>query len=184
MASLDIESLIAAARDLVRGGRWAAAQRLLDAAEPSDPHEAGALAAARADAEVDHAFWMRRVPDPTLLATAHERAADPAQAWTAAFAQLRADYASQLFAKFDGGTPQSDELLAESERLAAQAPDAGARACATFYRGLIAGVLRDEDAEAEKLWQAALDTDDEYVRSYVLRHLGGLADEAGRRDEA
>jgi tetratricopeptide (TPR) repeat protein len=184
MAHLDIESLLAAVRDLVRGGRWATARDLLAAVEPANAHDAGAIAVAAAEAEVDQAFFTRRAPDETLLATARDRAADSAQAWTADFAQLRASYAAQLFTKFSGATPDSDELAAEADRLAGRAPGPAARAYVTFYQGLIAGVLRDDDDAAEAHWQAALDTDDEYVRSYALRHLGWVADEAGRRDEA
>jgi tetratricopeptide (TPR) repeat protein len=189
MASLDIETLTAAARDLVRGGRWATAQRLLATAEPSDEHEAGALAVAAADTDVYHAFFTKRAPDETLLAAARARAAGPAQEWAADFTRLRASYAPRMFAKLAGEQPSADEpttddLAAEADRLAAQAPDPVARAYASFYQGLIAGVLRDEDDAAEKHWRAALDTDDEYVRSYALRHLGWVADEAGRHDEA
>jgi hypothetical protein len=184
MAYLDIESLITAARDLIRGGRWTTAQDLLAAAEPADAHEAGAIAVAAAEADVDRAFFTRQAPDETLLAAARDRAADPAQAWAADFAQLRASYAPQLFAKLSGATSDSDDLAAEADRLAGQAPDPVGRAYARFYVGLIAGVLRDEADAAEKHWRAALDTDDEYVRSYALRHLGGAADEAGRPDKA
>src|SRR5256885_12331018 len=99
MASLDIEPLIAAARDLARGGRWATARQLLAAVEPANPHEAGAIAVAAAEAEVYHAFFTRGTPDDTVLAAARDRAADPAQTWAAEFAQLRADYAPQPFAQ-------------------------------------------------------------------------------------
>lgn len=181
MVSLDIDVVIASARDLVRAGRWEQATRLLDAAEPSGPHEAGARAAARADAEVDHAWWTRREPDPSLLDAARSLAADSAQAWAVEFAGLRASYARQLFA---GRRDDADQLGGAAEQLAEQAPDAAARAYATFYRGLIAALLDDDAVAAERFWRTALDTDDEYVRSYALRHLGGLAADAGRHDEA
>ena len=181
MASLDIETLIISARDLVRAGRWEQAVRLLDAAEPAGPRDAGALAVARADAEVDHAFWTRRDTDASLLDAARVLAADSAQAWAADFAHLRSSYAKQLF----GEQSDTDALAAAAQRLAAEAPDASTRAYARFYQGLIAGVLRGDDTEAERhYYRAVLDTDDEYVRSYALRHLGALADEAGRHAEA
>lgn len=182
--------MITSARDLVRAGRWEQAGRLLDAAEPHEAHEAGAVAAARADAEVDHAFWTRREPDAAVLDTARKLAADDAQAWAADFARLRARYARELLGARTSDTAEPDtaepdaELAADAERLARQSPDASARAHAMFYRGLIAGVLRGDDAAAEPLWRAALDTDDEYVRSYALRHLAGVAHEADRPDEA
>lgn len=173
--------VIASAGELVRAGRWEQASRLLDAVRPAGPHEVGAVATARADTEVDHAFWTRREPDAAVLDAARRLAADEAQAWTADFARLRARYARKLLGT---RTPDTDEDLAvEAERLAAQAPNTAARAYATFYRGLIAGVLRGDAAAAEPLWRAALDTDDEYVRSFALRHLAGVAHEAGRPAE-
>ena len=180
MASVGIETLITSARDLVRAGRWDQAVRLLQASEPADPREAGALAVARAEAEVDHAFWQRRDADASRLSAARAYAADRSQAWAADFAQLRSSYARQLF----GGQSETDTLAAAAKGMAAQAPDASAGAYARFYQGLIAGVLGGDDIEAERHYRAALDTDDEYVRSYALRHLGALADEAGRHAEA
>jgi tetratricopeptide (TPR) repeat protein len=184
MATVEIDAVIASARDLVRAGRWQQAMRLLDATESSGPHEAGALAAARADAEVDHAWWMRREADAARLDAGRTLAADDAQAWIVDFARLRASYARQLHVKLAGGSPVADGFAAEADRLAEHAPDAAARAYATFYRGLIAFVLDDDEAAAERYWRAALDTDDGYVRSYPLRHLGGMLDDAGRHDEA
>ena len=184
MATVDIETVIGSARDLIRAGRWEQAARLLDATDPFDAHEAGALAAARADAEVDHAWWTRCDPDPARLDAARALAADDAQAWIVDFAGLRSSYARQVYVKLAGGSPVVDELAAKADRLTEQARDPAARAYVTFYRGLIAGVLDDDDAAAERAWQAARDTDDAYVRSYALRHLGGMADDAGRHDDA
>lgn len=187
MASLGIESLIIAARDLTRGGRWATAQALLAAAEPGDAHEAGAIAVAAAEADVDHAFWTERAADPAVLAIARERAIAPVQVWTAEFAQLRADYAPLLRARI-AGEPLDDDpvarLAASAEGLADAASDPVDRAYATFYRGLIAEILQGDPDAGETYYRAAAETDDEYVRSYALRHLGWVADEAGRRDEA
>jgi tetratricopeptide (TPR) repeat protein len=184
MASVDIDTLIASARDLARAGRLEHAARLLDATRSSSPHEAGALAAARAEIEVDHAWWTRREADASRLDTARRLAVDDAQAWVVDFARLRSSYARQLYVKLAGGSPAADGLAPEADRLAEGAPDAAARAYARFYRGLIAAVLDDDEAAAERFWRAALDTDDEYVRSHALRHLGGIADDAGRHDEA
>jgi hypothetical protein len=184
MATVDVEIVLDSARDLVRAGRWELALRLLDATAPSGPQEAGALAAARADAEVDHAWWTRRDANPARLEAARSLAADDAQAWIVDFAGLRASYARQLYVKLAGGSPAADGLATAADGLAQQAPDPAARAYVTFYRGLMAGVLDGDEAAAEGYWRAALDTDDEYVRSYPLRHLGGVADEAGRHDEA
>ena len=184
MATVDVDIVIASARDLVRAGRWEQAVRLLDATASSSGYEAGALAATRADAEVDQAWWTRRDADPARLDAARTLAADDAQAWIVDFARLRLSYAKRLYVKLAGGSPVVDGLDAEADRLAEQAPDGAARAYVMFYRGLIAGVLDDDDATAERYWRTALDTDDEYVRSYALRHLGGLVDGLGRHDEA
>jgi tetratricopeptide (TPR) repeat protein len=184
MAIVDVDIVITSARELVRAGRWEQAMRLLDATESSDRHDAGALAAARADAQVDHAWWTGGDADAARLDGARMLADDDAQAWIVDFARLRSSYARQLHLKLAGGSPVADGFAAEADRLAEQAPDAAARAYATFYCGLIAAVLHDDAAAAERYWRAAVDTDDEYVRSYALRHLGGLADDAGRHDEA
>src|SRR5215469_10379501 len=136
MATVDIETVIGSARDLIRAGRWEQAARLLDATDPFDAHEAGALAAARADAEVDHAWWTRRDADPARLHAARALAADDAQAWIVDFALLRASYARQLYVKLAGGSPAVDGLATAADRLAEQAPDPAARAYVTFYRGL------------------------------------------------
>lgn len=184
MATVDIDTVITSARDLVRAGRWGQAVRLLEATVSSGPHETGALAAARADADVDHAWWTRSGADASRLDAARALAADDAQAWMVDFARLRTSYARQLYVRLTGGSPVADGFAAEADGLAEQAPDAAARAYATFYRGLIAAVLDDDDAAAEQYWRAALDTDDGYVRSYPLRHLGCAADDAGRHDEA
>ena len=180
-------SVALAVQGLARAGRWPLAAALVDATEPADAHEAEVLAVARADNEVDHAFWMRRATDPDVLATARELATDPVQAWTAEFAQLRADYAPHLWARIAGDPLDAatvGALAATAERLAETAPDPTSQAYATFYRGLIASVLQDDSVAGDKHYRAAADTDDEYVRSYALRHLGWVADEAGQRDEA
>lgn len=187
MASIEVKAVVTAAEALTRAGRWSLVAELLDATEPADAGEAQVLAVARAENEVEHAFWMRRAADPDVLATARELATDPAQVWTTEFAQLRAAYAPQLRARLAGEPLDAAAvagLAATAERLAETAPDPAGQAYVTFYRGLVAGVLQDDWAAGEKHYRAAADTDDEYVRSYALRHLGWVADEAGRPDEA
>jgi tetratricopeptide (TPR) repeat protein len=193
MAHLPAQALVDATRELAHGGRWTQARALLDAGEPSDPVEAGALAGARAEVEVEHAFWMRRTADLAVLATAEHAAADDAQQWAARFARLRAAYAEQLHARF-ADRPHTrfagqsligvDDLAATAAELASGAPDGTTRAYVTFYRGLIADVLLGDPTAGARHYQDAAGTSDEYVRSYALRHLGGVADDAGRRDEA
>lgn len=187
MASIEINSVAVSAQGLSRAGRWQLATALLDAIEPADAREAGALAVARAEVEVDYAFWMRRDADPELVAAARELAADAIQVWTAEFAQVRAAYAPLLRARIAGEALERaavGTLATTAERLAETAPDSTDQAYATFYRGLIASVLQDDSVAGDKHYRAAAETDDEYVRSYALRHVGSLADDAGRHDEA
>ena len=186
MADLPAQAVVDAARELTRGGRWTQARALLDAAsQPADPVEVGALAGARAEVEVDHAFWLRRAADPARLDEAERTAADDAQRWAARFARLRATYAEQLWARF-AGQPLSgvDELASAAADLADHAPDDATRGYAAFYRGLIADLLLGDSATGARHYQDAAGTSDEYVRSYALRHLGGVADDAEQHDEA
>ena len=196
MAHVPAQSLVDAAHELARGGRWAQAGTLLDAAEAdaaetgavdvdADAVEAGALAVARAEVEVDHAFWMRRAADAAVLYTAAQAAADDAQRWAVRFARLRAAYAEQLRALMAGlALSGVDDLTSTVADLVAVAPSGATRAYATFYGGLIAEILLGDTATAARYYQDAAGTSDEYVRSYALRHLGAVADEAGHHDAA
>jgi tetratricopeptide (TPR) repeat protein len=88
-----------------------------------------------------------------------------------------------------GGVPDAGavaDLACRADDLRGDAPDRTSRADARFYRGLIADVLGDPDGpdRAAADYRRALDTDDEFVRSFALRHLGALADDAGDRDQA
>jgi hypothetical protein len=158
---------------------------LLAAAGQTSADEAGVIALARAEVEADWCFWMRRDADSTLIDAAIAKASGDAQRWAAAFTQLGAYYATQLRARL-AHRPLAGvaELARAADELIAEAPDATTLAHANFYRGLIAEVLCGDASTGEAHYRAALDTEDGYVRSFALRHLGGMADEAGRRDQA
>jgi hypothetical protein len=68
------------------------------------------------------------------------------------------------------------------------APDAGRKASAAFYAGLIAEVLRGDAETGGAFYAEALRTGeeagDELIVSYALRHLGFLAAQAGDPDRA
>jgi tetratricopeptide (TPR) repeat protein len=79
------------------------------------------------------------------------------------------------------------DLARRADDLQGDAPDQASRAHASFYRGLIADVLGDGPdgpVRAAEYYRRALDTDDEFIRSFALRHLGALADDAGDHDQA
>ncbi len=82
----------------------------------------------------------------------------------------------------DAGTVA--ELVDGAAELVRRAGDRTSRAHACFYRGLVEDVLRNTAAAADGYYRLALDTDDDFVRSFALRHLGALADDAGDRDRA
>ena len=185
MTYLPAQALADAARELSRGGRWEQASRLLTSARQTSPDEAGVIALTRAEVDADWCFWTRRDADSTLIDAAIDKASGDAQRWAARFAGLRASYATQLRARI-AQQPLAGvaAIAATADELVAQAPDAATRADAHFYRGLIADILCGDASTGEAHYRAALDTADGYVRSFALRHLGGLADDAGRHDEA
>jgi hypothetical protein len=187
MADIDLEAVLASARDLARGGRWEQAARLVASTTSIDAHDVGELALAHAEIEVDWAFFTRREADPNLINRAHDLAADDAQRWAARFAAMRVDYARQLFVVLSGGAvdlPAVADLARRATDLTSNAVDRTGRAFANFYGGLIADVLAGDETAAEPYYRAGLDTDDEYFRSYALRHLGVLADSAGDHEAA
>jgi len=66
MASIEIQAVAVAIEALTRAGRWSLATDLLDAIGPADASEAEVLAVARAENEVEHAFWTGRAADPDV----------------------------------------------------------------------------------------------------------------------
>jgi tetratricopeptide (TPR) repeat protein len=185
MAHLPAQAVADAARELSRSGRWAHAKTLLTSARQTSSDEAGVIALAHAEVEAEWCFWMRRDADSALIDAAIAMATDDAQRWAAQFARLRSTYATQLRARL-AQQPLAGvaELTTTADELIAKAPDATTRAHANFYRALIADVLCGDAGTGEAHYRAALNTEDGYVRSFALRHLGGTADDAGRHDEA
>jgi tetratricopeptide (TPR) repeat protein len=185
MAEIPADRVAAAARALMLAGRWTHAAELLDCAS-ADEGERAVLAVAAAEVAVDKDFWNRTNYGPSSLTRASSAVAEAGGAvvFDLAFVRLKHDYAVELFGSGTGEPSRGpegrnprvlDDLAGRAAELVRSAPDAGRRAGAAFYSGLIADILRG-DAETGRAWyQEALrvgeEAGDELIVSYALRHL-------------
>jgi hypothetical protein len=186
MAEIPADSVVAAARALMLAGRWTHAAELLDCASAADDGERAVLAVAAAEVAVDQDFWNRTSYGSSSLTRASAAVADAggAVAFDLEFIRLKHDYAVELFGSGAGEPswgPEGrsrgvlDDLAGRAAELVRSAPDAGRRAGAAFYSGLIADNLRG-DAEVgrasyEEALRAGEEAGDELIVSYALRHL-------------
>jgi hypothetical protein len=166
---------------LGRGGSWAAAETLLDAAVPTDSREAAALALARATVHLERDVFGGGDASEDALAAARAVAAvdDPGLRWDVEFLTLRRDYTRRLRDPGDGWRDLADRCAA-----LADAPDPLRGGWATLYRGLVEDRSDDPDRAAAALYERALEAanaaGDDLLASYALRHLGDHADDASR----
>lgn len=172
-------ALVAAARALIRGARFAEAADLL-ASVTSDQAEVALLRA-----EVAVALdWYRgqQVGDEALQAAAAFVAQDAVARWDLDALTVRHGYGQQLFSsEKDAGTVAA--LSRRAAELSDQAPDDGRRGWAEMYRGWIADNLREDRIAAPPHYRNALrsaeQTGDDYLRYEALRHLGDHSHDAG-----
>jgi tetratricopeptide (TPR) repeat protein len=162
-----------AARSLSRAGRWFDAMTLLDAF----PHDSN-LNLMRAEVAVDHDFWTGGNAADQRLAALSDGS------WDASFLRLRVAYTAQMRRLLAGGEPDTDALAEQIGAMVALAPTEEARAYAHLYLGLVHDVLGDDRTRAEPHYRTALDTTDDYISGYALRHLGALADDIGDHEAA
>jgi tetratricopeptide (TPR) repeat protein len=185
MAEISADRVAAAARALMLAGRWTHAAELLDCAS-ADEGERAVLAVAAAEVAVDQDFWSRTNYGPSSLTRASSAVADAGGAvvFDLEFVRLKHDYAVELFGSGAGEPswgPEGrsrdvlDDLASRAAELVRSAPDAGRRAGAAFYSGLIADVLRGDAEVGRASYEEALrvgeEAGDELIVSYALRHL-------------
>jgi tetratricopeptide (TPR) repeat protein len=109
MTQIALSAVLESATALMRSGRWDEATRLLEATTPTDPAEAVALAATRAEVAVDQDFaQVRDTADPflELFEKALTESPDETLHWDLAMLKLRKTYGRALFARAqmdDGG---------------------------------------------------------------------------------
>jgi tetratricopeptide (TPR) repeat protein len=171
MSHLAATDIAAAAVQLMRAGRWAAAADLLTAATTDDPDEHELLALTRAEVAVDRDFG--RTTDHATAALAEV----PGNSWDLAMLKFRNDYANALF---QAGDP---DLRDRARTLVEQAPDDARRGTASFWAGAVVDNAYEQPAEACAQYDVALELGekcgDELLVAQALRHLGHHAHAAG-----
>jgi tetratricopeptide (TPR) repeat protein len=184
--SIPVDEIVAAARDLARGGRWHRALGLLDAATATDAHARALLASAAAEAALEcDWFGGTRAGNARLIAA--ERAGsvadlDSGSRWDLAFLRLRQEYFGRLFgaSRFPPGPagehpdPAAD-LGDRADDLLRRAPDDVRRGWAEMYLGLIADNVSGRRDAASAHYEAALragEVGDDVLAREALRHLG------------
>jgi tetratricopeptide (TPR) repeat protein len=185
LVTLPLDEVIAAARDLSRGGRWDRALNLLDATAVGPPRPA-LLALAAAEIALERAWFCEPSEAAARVSAAEESFAgighDPGSRWDLGFLLLRRDYFDQILGSgtFRPGPDCKDpDALADigrrADELIAQAPDEERRGWAEFYRGVIADNLCGERDVAPGHYLAALrvgEAGDDLLAREALRHLG------------
>ncbi len=193
MAQLAGPEVIAAATQLMRAAQWNAAADLIRVAPADDPVEQRALALTLAEIAVDQDFSQQTdnaAPALAAVARALETLPDATISWDLAMLHLRRDYSTELFASdattfgSDGRDPTIAKALAErAAQLRDQAPDEARRGLASFYAGVIADNLLDDQETAFTHFTTALElgerSGDDLLTSFALRHLGHYAHTAG-----
>ncbi|MEU6380632.1 hypothetical protein [Streptomyces sp. NPDC046909] len=190
---VDLDELLASARDLALAGRWQRALRLLDTTTCEAPEDRARLALAAAEVALE-SDWFGGT---RLTADRAERAEKevPGGDWDLDFVRLRHDYLRLLRpdgASRHGPEGKAPDALAELRRrgqaLREGAPDEVRRGWASMYLGLITDNLFGERDAAPAHYEAALRAgesggDDLLVRE-ALRHLGDHDHDAGEHERA
>jgi hypothetical protein len=185
-ADVPVGEVIAAARDLARGGRWRRALSLLDATTVTDAKVRARLALAAAEVSLEGDWFGGTSTATGRLSIAEEvsEAADldPGSRWDLAFVRLRHEYFGQILSggRFLPGPEGKDPdviagLRSRIDDLRMQAPDEVRRGWAEMYLGLIADNLFAERDTAPAHYEAALragESGDDLLAREALRHLG------------
>jgi hypothetical protein len=192
-AFVDVEQLIAAARELSTAGRWQRAALLLGSVTVDDPADRARIVRAHAEVALERDWFAG-----TDTAAARIEAAEgefPDGDWDTGFLRLRHTYARLLHVD---GTPRQGPAGKDPEALAAlrdrardlydEAPDEVRRGWAAMYRGLISdNHFADAPAAAGHYAQALRAGEggaDDLLAREALRHLGGHDHDSGEHERA
>jgi hypothetical protein len=174
MATIDVDTLVAAARALGLAGHRDLAERLLSAGT-QNAGERLTLAAIAAKIAVDDAVWGGTGSAAAAVDAFAAVADGSSSVWELDLLRLRMAYSGVL----SGGRVDGRALGAEARRLLDTAPDEGRAGWAAFYVGVIADNVDEDPDTARPAYRRALDaaaaTGDDLLASYALRHLGGHA---------
>jgi hypothetical protein len=189
---VDLDELLASARDLSLAGRWDRALSLLDATTCTAPEDRARLTLAAAEVALE-SDWFGGTGHTAARA---EQAAkeSPDGNWDLDFVRLRHDYL-RLFrpdgrSRHGAAGKDPQALLAIRRRgqdLREAAPDEVRRGWASMYLGLIADNLFGERAAAPAHYEAALragESGDDLLVREALRHLGDHDHDAGDHERA
>jgi hypothetical protein len=195
VANVPADIVVTAARSLMLAGQWEHAGRLLAATVTTAPAEQALLALAQAQATVEIRQWHGTGDPASALADAAEqtgRSGPDGAALDLDLLRLFADYWAELLPAGRPGPgfgPDGRDpgvlagLTQRSERLLAAAPDQRREARAAFFAGLVADNLCGERTRGEALFSRSLaacrPVADDDIAAEALRHLGGIAQEAG-----
>lgn len=135
---------------------------------------------AEARRRVDAFFWSGSGHDEAVDAVA---ALDPGDVW-AHYLGAQLAYTRLLFDQ----DPRPDDRATSADGFRATAEDDGLRGWGLFWQGIHAENIEDDIPTAAQYYRRALalaeNGADILLESYVVRHLGGHAAEAGDLDEA
>ena len=188
MTQIALSAVLHSTTALMRSGRWADADHLLEAVVPADPAEQLALTALRAEVAVDQDFAQATNTGAAaleLFEKALTDTPDETHRWDFAMLTLRKTYGVALRSSDQPveKVAQGNELGRRAEALRDSAPDHARAGHAAFYAGVIADNLRTQPADAFAHYTTALElgerSSDQMVISLALRHLGDHAHTAG-----
>ncbi len=191
--AVELDELLAAARELSLAGRWERALRLLDSASCATPGDRARLALAAAEVALQSDWFGGTALTAPRAEHAEKQAPgtvggsgtgrDPGFDWDLGFVRLRHDYLRLLRGDgtFRPGPEGKDpEALTGLRRralaLREDGPDEVRRGWASMYLGLIADNLFAERTAAPAHYDAALSAGetggDDLLAREALRHLG------------
>ncbi|MEU6142950.1 hypothetical protein ABZ848_21595 [Streptomyces sp. NPDC047081] len=191
--SVDLDELIASARELSLAARWPRALALLDSTAVTESADRARLALAAAEVALESDWFAGTDLTPARVGAAAQLL--PEDDWDLGFARLRHTYFGLL--RIDGtvcfGPDGKDpEALAAVRRevyaLRDRSPDVVRGGWASMYLGLITDNHFGEGDAAAAHYTAALEAGesgaDPLLAREALRHLGGHAHATGDQDRA
>ncbi|MGI5460597.1 hypothetical protein ACQEWB_47020 [Streptomyces sp. CA-249302] len=191
--SVDLDELIAAARELSLAARWPRALGLLESTAVAEPADRARLALAATEVALESDWFAGTDLAPARIGAAAELL--PEDDWDLGFARLRHAYYRLLrvdgSVRFgpDGKDPAAlHAIRQEAYALRDRAPDEVRGGWASMYLGLIIDNQFGEVDAAPAHYTAALEAGesgpDPLLAREALRHLGGHDHDTGAHDRA